>query len=107
MKESIRRPLLFLITVGTGSLFIIIDASLDVIIAGTVVAGFCALLITGALKIADLKPSRLRAALRERPEKKEDNPIRRHRISRSSSGLPPPRSTSAACSGHSLHRYGR
>jgi len=74
MKENVRRPLLFLITVGTGSLFIIIDASVDVVIAGTVVAGFCALIITGALKIADLRPSRLRAALRERSEKKEEQP---------------------------------
>lgn len=71
MKENVRRPLLFLITVGTGSLIIVIDASVEVIVAGTVLAGFCALLVTGALDPADLKPSRLRAALRERPKKEK------------------------------------
>ncbi|MFY1643063.1 hypothetical protein ACK11Z_04915 [Methanoculleus bourgensis] len=71
MKENVRRPLLFLITVGTGSLIIIIDAPVEVIVAGTVLAGFCALLVTGALDPADLKPSRLRAALRERSKKEK------------------------------------
>ena len=61
MRENIRRPLLFLITVGTGSLIIIADAPVEVIIAGTVVAGFLALLVTGALDLEDLKPSRLRS----------------------------------------------
>lgn len=71
MKENIRRPLLFLITVGTGTLIIIFDAPIEVIVAGTVLAGFCTLIITGAVKIADLKPSNLRAALRERPKGNE------------------------------------
>lgn len=72
MKSSVRRLLLFLITVGTGSLIIVFDAPAEVIVAGTVLAGFCALLVTGALKIADLKPSRLRAALREQRQKKNE-----------------------------------
>ncbi|WP_292520685.1 hypothetical protein [Methanoculleus sp.] len=65
MRENIRRPLLFLITVGTGSLIIIVDASIEVIVAGTVLAGFLALVVTGALNLAELRPSRLRSALRE------------------------------------------
>lgn len=42
-----------------------IDASIEVIIAGTVLAGFCALLITGAVKVADLRPSVLLTAFRK------------------------------------------
>jgi hypothetical protein len=71
MRENLRRPLLFLITVGTGSLIILVDATTEVIVAGTVLAGFLALVVTGTLDLAELKPSRLRAALRERREKKE------------------------------------
>lgn len=68
MKENVRRPLLFLITVGIGSLIIVVDAPVEVIVAGTVLAGFLALLVTGALNLVDLKPSRLRSALREQLE---------------------------------------
>jgi len=71
MREKLRRPLLFLITVGIGSLIIVFDASVEVIVAGTVLAGFLALVITGALNLADLKPSRLRSALRERSKKEK------------------------------------
>ncbi|WP_243669078.1 hypothetical protein [Methanoculleus chikugoensis] len=71
MRESLRRPLLFLITVGTGSVIIVFDAATEIIIAGTVLAGFLALVVTGALDLAELKPSRLRTALRERGKKKE------------------------------------
>ncbi len=71
MRENLRRPLLFLITVGTGSLIIVVDAPVEVVVAGTVLAGFLALVVTGALNLAELKPSKLRSALRERKEKKE------------------------------------
>lgn len=71
VRESLRRPLLFLITVSTGSVFVIFDATTEIIVAGTVLAGFLALVVTGALDLAELKPSRLRAALRERGEKKK------------------------------------
>ncbi len=71
MRDNLRRPLLFLITVGTGSLIILVDAPLEVIVAGTVLAGFLALVVTGALDVAELKPSRLRSALAERKEKKK------------------------------------
>lgn len=69
MRENLRRPLLFLITVGTGSLIVIVDAAIEVIVAGTVLAGFLALVVTGALDLAELKPSKLRSALREREGK--------------------------------------
>jgi hypothetical protein len=69
MRENLRRPLLFLITVGAGTLFITIDATLEVIVAGTVLAGFLALVVTGTLDLADLKPSRLRSALQEKAAK--------------------------------------
>jgi len=72
MKESLRRPLLFLITIGAGSLIIAFDATVEVIIAGTVLTGFLALIITGALDPAELRPSRLAAALRDRGEKKRE-----------------------------------
>ena len=72
LRESLRRPLLFLITVGTGSVIIIFDATTEIIVAGTVLAGFLALIVTGALDLAELKPSRLRAAFRERGKKKEE-----------------------------------
>jgi hypothetical protein len=71
VRENLRRPLLFLITVGTGSLIIVVDATIEVIVAGTVLAGFLALVVTGALDLAELKPSRLRSALRDRETKKE------------------------------------
>jgi hypothetical protein len=71
MREQLRRPLLFLITVGTGSLIIVFDAPVEVIVAGTVLAGFLALVITGALNLAELRPSRLRAALAERRTRKK------------------------------------
>ncbi len=71
MRENLRRPLLFLITVGTGSLIIVVDATIEVVVAGTVLAGFLALVVTGALDLAELKPSRLRSALSERGEKKK------------------------------------
>lgn len=71
MKESFRRPLLFLITAGTGTVIIILDATAEIIIAGTVLAGFFALVITGALDLAELRPSRLRTALRERGKEKD------------------------------------
>lgn len=71
MREQLRRPLLFLITVGTGSLIIVFDAPVEVIVAGTVLAGFLALVVTGALDLAELRPSRLRAALAERRKEKE------------------------------------
>ena len=78
MREGLRRALLFLITIGMGSLIILVDAPVEVILAGTVLAGFFALVITGALNLAELRPSRLRKALRERknpPEaKKPDIP---------------------------------
>ncbi|HOC84311.1 MAG TPA: hypothetical protein PKJ67_06860, partial [Methanoculleus sp.] len=66
MREGLRRALLFLITIGMGSLIILVDAPVEVILAGTVLAGFFALVITGALNLAELRPSRLRKALRER-----------------------------------------
>ncbi|KLK87186.1 hypothetical protein SZ63_11305 [Methanoculleus sediminis] len=76
LRENIRRPLLFLITVGTGSLIIVLDATAEVVIAGTVLAGFLALVVTGALDLAELKPSRLRTALRERGKKVQpDAPV--------------------------------
>jgi hypothetical protein len=71
VRENLRRPLLFLITVGTGSLIIVFDAPTEVVVAGTVLAGFLALVVTGALDLAELKPSRLRSALQERKEKKK------------------------------------
>lgn len=64
MRESLRRPLLFLITVGTGSLIILLDANPEVVVAVTVLAGFLALLVTGALNLSELKPSNLGAAFR-------------------------------------------
>lgn len=75
LREDIRRPLLFLITVGTGSVIIVLDATAEVVIASTVLAGFLALVVTGALDVADLRPSRLRAALRERKKEQPDVPI--------------------------------
>ena len=72
MRENLRRPLLFLITVGTGSLIILVDASIEVIVAGTVLAGFLALVVTGTLDLTELKPSKLRSAFRERGEKKKE-----------------------------------
>ena len=74
MRENLRRPLLFLITIGTGSLIIVIDAPVEIVVAGTVLAGFLALVVTGALDLAELKPSRLRSALRELREKKARPP---------------------------------
>jgi len=71
VRESLRRPLLFLITVGTGSLIILFDATPQVVVAVTVLAGFLALLVTGALNLAELKPSNLRAAFRGWRKKKE------------------------------------
>jgi hypothetical protein len=71
VRENLRRPLLFLITVGTGSLIIVLDAAAEVVIAGTVLAGFLALVVTGALDLQELRPSRIRSALRERKEKKQ------------------------------------
>ena len=73
MKENLRRPLLFLITIGAGSLIIASDAAVEVIVAGTVLTGFLALIITGALDPAELRPSRLAAALRDRGEKKRES----------------------------------
>lgn len=70
MRENLRRPLLFLITVGTGSLIIVFDAPIEVVVSGTVLAGFLALVATGALDLADLKPAKLRSALEERKEEK-------------------------------------
>jgi hypothetical protein len=75
VRESLRRPLLFLITVGTGSLIIILDANPEVVVAVTVLAGFLALLVTGALNLSELKPSNLRAAFRGwRRKKKPEAP---------------------------------
>lgn len=71
MRESLRRPLLFLITVGTGSLIILFDATPEVVVAVTVLAGFLALLVTGALNLAELKPSNLRATFLGWRKKKE------------------------------------
>jgi len=70
VRENLRRPLLFLITVGTGSLIIVFDAPIEVVVSGTVLAGFLALVATGALDLADLKPAKLRSALEERKEEK-------------------------------------
>jgi hypothetical protein len=75
MREKLRRPLLFLITVGTGSLIIVFDAPVEVVVAGTILAGFLALLVTGALDLAELKPSNLRSALQEREEKKKHQAV--------------------------------
>jgi len=73
VREQLRRPLLFLITIGAGSLIIVFDATVEVIVAGTVLAGFLALIVTGALDLVELKPSRFAAALRERKEKKRES----------------------------------
>ena len=75
LRDNLRRPLLFLITVSIGSVIIVFDAATEIIIAGTVLAGFLALVVTGALDLAELKPSRLRAALRERGKKKEQSDV--------------------------------
>lgn len=81
MRESLRRPFLFLITVGAGSLIVLVDAPVEVILAGTVLAGFFALVVTGALDLAELRPSRLQRALRERSKaaeaKKPDVPAKK------------------------------
>ncbi|MBP7144957.1 MAG: hypothetical protein KBA44_07100 [Methanoculleus sp.] len=91
MREGLRRALLFLITIGMGSLIILVDAPVEVILAGTVLAGFFALVITGALDLAELRPSRLRRALRERkkpPEaKKPDIPAEKPSRTRGSGML--------------------
>jgi len=71
VRERLRRPLLFLITVGTGSLIIVLDAAVEVVVAGTVLAGFLALVVTGALDLRELRPSRMRSALRERKKKEQ------------------------------------
>nr|WP_300999045.1 hypothetical protein [Methanoculleus sp.] len=52
-------------------MIIVFDAPTEVVVAGTVLAGFLALVVTGALDLAELKPSRLRSALQERKEKKK------------------------------------
>ncbi len=59
MRERFRRPLLFLITIGAGSLIVFFDATIEIILAGTVLAGFLALVVTGAIDLANLRPSRL------------------------------------------------
>ena len=91
MREGLRRALLFLITIGMGSLIILVDAPVEVILAGTVLAGFFALVITGALDLAELRPSRLKRALRERkkpPEaKKPDIPAEKPSRTRGSGML--------------------
>ena len=80
MRENLRRPFLFLITVGAGSLIVLVDAPVEVILAGTVLAGFFALVVTGALDLAELRPSRIQRALRERSKaaeaKKPDVPAK-------------------------------
>ncbi|WP_301677520.1 hypothetical protein [Methanoculleus methanifontis] len=52
-------------------MIIVLDATVEIVVAGTVLAGFLALVVTGALDLTELKPSRLRAAFRERRKKKE------------------------------------
>ncbi len=71
MKEKFRRPVLFLVTVTAGSLLILFDIPPIVIIGGTVLAGFCMLLGTGALPIADLHPSRVSASIRARMKRRK------------------------------------
>ena len=84
MRERFRRPLLFLITIGAGSLIVLIDASIEVILAGTVLAGFLALVITGAIDLAKLSPSHLlkrsKTTKEEEPEPPAEKPSSTRRL---------------------------
>jgi hypothetical protein len=59
--------MLFLVTVATGSVLIVLNAPVVVIAAGTLLAGSVALFGTGALKVVDLKPSRLLSRGKKEP----------------------------------------
>ncbi len=64
MREKLRRPILFLVTVTAGSVLVFIDIPPVYVIGGTIVAGVFVLIGTGALPLADLHPSQIRAALK-------------------------------------------
>jgi hypothetical protein len=55
MKDSLRRPILFAVIVITGSLLILFDIPIIVMIPIVLIVGFAILLILGAITIAEIK----------------------------------------------------
>ena len=55
MKESLRRVILFTVTVITGSVMILVDVPLIIMIPLILAVGFVILLLLGAITVADLK----------------------------------------------------
>ncbi|MEI7857625.1 MAG: hypothetical protein WCH85_09000 [Methanomicrobiales archaeon] len=55
MKENLRRPILFAVIVITGSVLILFDIPLTIMIPALLVVGFVILLILGAVTIAEIK----------------------------------------------------
>ncbi len=74
MKEKLRRPVLFLGTVAAGSILILVDVPIPVIVAGTLLVGLMMLVGTGALALSDLRPSRWAAAIRDARKKRGSAP---------------------------------
>ena len=57
MKDSLRRPILFAVIVITGSVLILFDIPLIIMIPVVLVVGFVILIILGAITIAEIKNS--------------------------------------------------
>ncbi|MDN7023386.1 hypothetical protein FGU65_00470 [Methanoculleus sp. FWC-SCC1] len=89
MQEKLRRPILFLVTVTAGSALIFIDIPPVYVIGGTVVVGVCVLIGTGALPLAEIRPSQIRASLKAWMDRRRRSPRKAARKpSRFSAKLP-------------------
>jgi hypothetical protein len=55
MKESLRRPILFAVIVITGSILILFDIPLTIMLPVVLIVGFMILIILGAITVAEMK----------------------------------------------------
>jgi hypothetical protein len=74
MNQKARRFLLLVSIVTLGSILIFLDTPIVLVISGTVLAGFIVMVVIGALRLSDLKPSRWRAREGQTQEKKPAKP---------------------------------
>jgi len=77
ISPKIRRFLIFSATVGAGSVLILYDLPVEVLIGATVAAGCLMLLLLGAVHLSDLRPAAVRESIRAWREKRREAPVQR------------------------------
>lgn len=72
ISPKVRRFLIFSVTVGGGSVLILYDLPIELLIGATVAMGCLMLILLGAVPLADLRPVRIRENILTWKEKRKD-----------------------------------